>query len=310
MGRYIIRRLIMAVFTVFAISVITFVVAKVTPGGPFGLDDPTVTAHFSVSMRAHYKAMYGLDQPIALQYVRWLWAAVHGDLGMSYQYQDLSVQSIIARTAPVSGELGLIATVIALSLGTLVGVVAALKKDTWFDFATTGFTVFAFTFPSFILGLFLLIFFCVDLKWFQLTGWGSINRMVLPVFCLCLGPLASTIRFTRASVLDVANQDFVRTAYSKGLRPSMVMSRHVIKNALMPVVTIAGPMIAGLISGSFFVESVFNVPGLAQAFVNASNARDYPMIMGNAVLFGTVIILMNLAVDIAYAWIDPRIRYD
>jgi oligopeptide transport system permease protein len=310
MGRYIIRRLIMAVFTVFAISVITFVVAKATPGGPFGLDDPMLTARFTPAMRAHYKAMYGLDQPVALQYWRWLTAALQGDFGMSYQYQDQTVQSIILRTAPISAQLGLIATGIALSLGTVIGVIAALKKDTWFDAAATGFTVFAFTFPSFILGLFLLIIFCVNLKWFQLTGWGSVNRMVLPVFCLCLGPLASTIRFTRASVLDVANQDFVRTAYSKGLKPSLVMSRHVLKNALMPVITVAGPMIAGLISGSFFVEAVFNVPGLATAFVGASGSRDYPMIMGNAVLFGSVIVLMNLLVDITYAWVDPRIRYD
>jgi oligopeptide transport system permease protein len=310
MKRYIARRLIQAVFTVLMISIITFAVAQATPGSPFGMTDPELSARMSPAMKAHLKEIYGLDKPVVTQYFNWLWAFLHGDLGVSFQFRNETIQEIIGRTAPVSAQLGLIAAAISLVLGTIFGVIAALKKDSWFDIGTMGFTVFSFTMPSFVLGVFLLVIFCVKLKWFPITGWGSWQHMVLPVFALCLGPLAGTIRFTRASVLEVLNLDFVRTAYSKGLKPSMIMSRHVLKNALIPIVTVAGPMIAGLISGSFFVESMFNVPGIGQAFVGAAGARDYPMIMANAVIFGSLIILMNLLVDVTYAWIDPRIRYD
>jgi oligopeptide transport system permease protein len=310
MQRYILRRLIQAVFTILAISVITFAVAKATPGSPFGMTDPELSARMSEPMKNHLKELYGLDKPIVVQYFSWLWAALHGDFGVSFQYRNETIQSIIGRTWPVSAQLGLISAAIALVFGTVIGIIAAVKKDSWFDVGTMGFTVFSFTMPSFVLGVFLLVIFCVNLKWFPITGWGTPDRMVLPVFALCLGPLAGTIRFTRASVLEVLNLDFVRTAYSKGLLPSLVMSRHVLKNALIPLVTVAGPMVAGLISGSFFVESMFNVPGIGKAFVGAAGARDYPMIMANAILFGSLIIVMNLLVDLTYGWIDPRIRFD
>ena len=292
------------------ISVITFAVALATPGSPFGMTDPELSARMSPVMKQHLKELYGLDKPPVVQYFNWLRAALSGDLGVSFQYRNETIQEIIARTAPVSAQLGLMAAAIALLLGTVVGVIAALKKDSWFDVGTMGFTVFSYTMPSFVLGVFLLVIFVVKLKWFPITGWGTPAHFVLPVFALCLGPLAGTIRFTRASVLEVLNLDFVRTAHSKGLKPSLVMSRHVLKNALIPIVTVAGPMVAGLISGSFFVESMFNVPGIGQAFVGAAGARDYPMIMANAVIFGSLIVLMNLFVDVTYAWIDPRIRYD
>jgi len=310
MQRYILRRLIQAVFTILAISVITFAVAQATPGSPFGMTDPELSARMSEPMKNHLKELYGLDKPVVVQYFNWLWAALHGDFGVSFQYRNETIQSIIARTLPVSAQLGFISAAIALILGTVIGIVAAVKKDSWFDVGTMAFTVFSFTMPSFVLGVFLLVIFCVNLKWFPITGWGTPDRMVLPVFALSLGPLAGTIRFTRASVLEVLNLDFVRTAHSKGLLPSLVMSRHVLKNALIPLVTVAGPMVAGLISGSFFVESMFNVPGIGKAFVGAAGARDYPMIMANAILFGSLIVVMNLLVDLTYGWIDPRIRYD
>ena len=310
MSRYIFRRLLQAVFTLFVISLVTFVVAKNTPGGPFGMDDPELGSRISEAMKEHYRKLYGLDKPVMVQYWNWLTNALRGEFGTSFSYRNESVQSIIARTWPISAQLGLISAAISLILGTIVGILAALNKDRWFDLLSMGFTVFSVTMPSFVLCVFLLVIFCVKLNWLPVTGWGTWDRMILPVASLCLGPLAGTIRFTRASVLEVMNQDYVRTAYSKGLAPRAVVLKHVLKNALIPIVTVAGPMIAGLITGSFYVESMFNVPGMAKAFVAASGSRDYPMIMANAVLFGGLVIIMNLLVDITYAWIDPRIRYD
>jgi oligopeptide transport system permease protein len=310
MGKYIIRRLLQAVFTLLMISIVTFTVAKATPGGPFGFDDPEVAARISATMKQHYRELYGLDKPVVVQYFNWLVNALKGDFGTSFQYRNESVQSIIARTWGASAQLGLISAAIALGLGTLVGIAAALKRGGFIDSLATAFTVLCYSMPSFVLGVLLLVVFCVQLRWFPVTGWGTPNRMVLPVFALTLSPLAQIIRFTRSSMLEQMNQDYVRTAHAKGLRPRAVMMRHVLKNALIPVVTIAGPMIAFLVTGSVFVETMFSVPGMARAFVSAAGTRDYPMIMASAVLYGTLIILMNLLVDIAYGWIDPRIRYD
>jgi oligopeptide transport system permease protein len=292
------------------ISIVTFGVAKATPGGPFGFDDPLVQAHLPLEQRQRYIEMYGLDKPIPVQYWNWLSSALKGDLGYSYTYKNETILAIIKRTWPVTAQLGMISASLGLVLGTLIGVLAALRRGTWVDFLATSWTVLFYTMPTFILGVFLLIIFVVQLRWFPVTGWGTWKHAVLPIFTLTLGPLSSTIRFARAKVLDVLGMDFVRTAKAKGLPRGLITRRHVLKNSLIPVVTLAGPMVAGMMTGSVFVETMFNVPGLSKEFVGAAGSRDYPLIMANAILFGALIIGMNLLVDITYGLLDPRIRYD
>ena len=310
MGRFIVRRLLHAIATLLMISIVTFGIAKATPGGPFGFDDPSVQAHLPLEQRQRYIEMYGLDKPIPVQYWNWLSSALQGDLGYSYTYKNETIINMIKRTWPVTAKIGGIAAGVGLILGTLIGVVAALKRGSWFDALATSWTVIFYSIPSLILGVFLLIVFVVELRWLPVTGWGTSKHYVLPTFTLTLGPLSSTIRFARAKVLDVLGMDFVRTAKAKGLPHSLIMRRHVLKNSLIPIVTLAGPTVAGLLTGSYFVESMYNVPGLSKAFVSAAGSRDYPLIMASAMFFGMLIISMNLLVDLSYGMLDPRIRYD
>lgn len=310
MGRFIIRRLLYALATLLMISIVTFGVAKATPGGPFGFDDPSVAAHLPLEQRQRYIEMYGLDKPIPVQYWNWLSSALQGDLGYSYTYRNEKIIDMIKRTWPVTAKIGIIASVVGLGLGTVVGVLAALRRGTWFDALATTWTVAFYSIPALILGVFLLIIFVVELRWFPVTGWGTWQHYVLPTFTLTLGPLSSTIRFARAKVLDVLGSDFIRTAKAKGLPRALITRRHVLKNSLIPIVTLAGPTVAGLLTGSYFVESMYNVPGLSKQFVSAAGGRDYPLIMASAMFYGTLIIGLNLLVDISYGLLDPRIRFD
>jgi ABC-type dipeptide/oligopeptide/nickel transport system permease component len=309
-GRFIIRRLLYAFATLLMTTVVTFGVAKATPGGPFGFDDPAVQAHLPLEQRQRYIEMYGLDKPIPVQYWNWLSSALQGDLGYSYYFKNETILHIFQRTFPVTAKLGLISSAIGLILGTLIGVTAALKRGTLFDTLATSWTVLFYTMPTFILAVFLMILFVVELRWLPVTGWGTWKHAVLPIVTLTLGPLSSTIRFARAKVLDVTGQDFVRTAKAKGLPKTLITRRHIIKNSLIPIVTLAGPTVAGMLTGSLFVESMFNVPGMSKSFVGAAGSRDYPLLMASTVIYGAMIIMANLLVDVAYGVLDPRIRYD
>lgn len=310
MGRFIVRRLLHALATLFMTTIVTFGVAKATPGGPFGFDDPSVQAHLPIEQRQRYIEMYGLDKPIPVQYWNWLKSAVQGDLGYSYYFKNETINNIIKRTFPITAKLGLIAAAIGLVLGTLIGVTAALKRGTLFDTLATGWTVLFYTMPTFILAVFLMILFVVEFRWLPVTGWGTWKHEVLPIVTLLLGPLSSTIRFARAKVLDVLGSDFVRTAKAKGLPRTLITRRHVLKNSLIPIVTLAGPTVASMLTGSVFVETMFNVPGMSKSFVGAAGSRDYPLLMASTVIYGALIIMMNLLVDVTYGLLDPRIRYD
>ncbi len=310
MSKYIIRRFIQSVFILFAISVITFGIAKATPGGPFGFDDPDIGARIPEAMRKRYREVYGLDQPVPVQYLNWLRAALQGDLGVSYGSRNQNVSDILGRTWPISAQLGLIATSLALLFGVTLGIIAAVNHNTLTDYLTMFISVVGTTIPTFVLAIIAIVIFSVELRWFPVSGWGTPERMVLPVFVLMLGPMAGVARYTRTSMLEVINLDFVRTAYAKGLTRRRVIIKHVIRNALIPVVTITGPILAGLLTGSFFVETMFSVPGMGGAFINAAANRDYPMIMANTMIYAALIVFLNLAVDVAYGIIDPRIRYD
>jgi ABC-type dipeptide/oligopeptide/nickel transport system permease component len=309
MWQYIVRRVIQSVFTLWVLSVITFGIAKLTPGSPLGLSDPDAALKMTQEMRDRLIQAYDLDKPVWWQYGKWLSGAVQGDLGLSLSLRNEHVQDILARDWPVSAELGLSATLLAIGLGIPIGVVAAVKRNTIIDYFTMFIAVVGTAVPNFVLAIVMILVFSVTLHWLPVTGWGTLDRAIMPVFVLMLGPLAGVARYTRSSVLEVVKQDYVRTAHAKGLTQRSIIFKHVLRNALIPVITICGPMLAGLLTGSFFVETMFTVPGIGNAFVSSINTRDYPMIMAQTMLFGALIVFLNLAVDLLYGVADPRIRY-
>ena len=310
MWQYITRRILQSLFTLWMLSVITFGIAKVTPGSPLGLDDPELAVKMTPEMRQSLITAYDLDKPIPWQYGKWLFNALQGELGLSLSLRNEHVQDIIARNWPVSAQLGLSAGVLSIGLGIFIGVLAAVKRNTIIDYVSMFISVVGTAVPNFVLAIGMILLFAVTLHWLPVTGWGTLDRAIMPIFVLMLGPLAGIARYARASVLEVIKQDYVRTAYAKGLTQRVIIVRHVLKNALIPVITISGPMLAGLLTGSFFVETMFTVPGIGNAFVSSINTRDYPMIMAQTMLFGSLIVFLNLAADILYGIADPRIRFN
>lgn len=305
---YIVSRLRQSLLTLLLITLVTFVIAQATPGSPFGLDDPDAAARIPQEMRDQYRRLYGLDRPLAVQYVSWLARLMQGDFGISYTYRNETVLAVLRRTWPPTLQIGLVALVLALGLGVPLGVGAATKRRSHLDRFSRAVAVLGAATPVYVLATLTILLFSVQMRVLPLTGWGGPARVLLPACVLALAPLAAVIRFTRAAVLDTLGADFVRTARAKGLHSHQVVSRHVLKNALLPVLTLAGPLAATLLAGSFFVETMFNIPGLGAAFVFAAADRDYPMIMAGAVLSGGLIIVLNLGVDLAYGLLEPRIR--
>jgi ABC-type dipeptide/oligopeptide/nickel transport system permease component len=308
MSTYILRRLLQSLLTLWLITLVTFVVARMAPGGPFGLDDPDQAARIPQEMRDQYRRLYGLDRPLTVQYINWLARAAQGDLGVSYSYRNERVLDVIRRTWPVSAQLGLGAFVLAVGLGIPLGVAAALRRGSGVDALSRTVAVAAAATPVYVLATLCIVLFSVRLKVFPLIGGNAPGRLLLPMCVLAFGPLALVARFARSGVLEVLHEDYIRTARAKGLRSHQVIGQHLLKNALLPVLTLCGPLVATLLTGSFFVESLFNIPGLGAAFVYAAADRDYPLIMAGALLAGGLIILLNLGVDLAYGWLDPRIR--
>jgi ABC-type dipeptide/oligopeptide/nickel transport system permease component len=307
---YILSRLSQSLLTLLLITLLTFVVAQLAPGSPFGLDDPDQAARAPQEMREHYYRLYGLDRPLPAQYLSWLGNLLRGDLGMSYTYRNQSVQAVLARAWPVSARLGLAALSLALALGVPLGVLAATRRGRPLDHLSRGLALFGAATPVYVLATLAVLLFTVHWRVAPLTGAAGPARILLPALVLALGPLAVLLRYTRAATLEVLNADFVRTAHAKGLRSRQVIAGHVLRNALLPVLTLAGPLAAALLGGSFFVETIFNLPGLGAAFVSAAANRDYPLLMAGALLSGSLIILLNLAVDLGYGLLDPRIRLE
>jgi oligopeptide transport system permease protein len=251
-----------------------------------------------------------LDKPFFAQFGDFLWNLLHGDLGVSYTLQDRSVTSIILEGLPKTATLGFTAFILAILIGVPFGMAAALKQNSWIDYLSVLFsTVFA-SIPGFVLGILLIIIFSVELHWLPTGGWGNIQKLIMPAFALATLPAAFIARITRASTLEVLRQDYVRTARAMGLKERIIMVRHILRNALIPVITVAGPELAFLISGSFIIENLFSIPGIGRMFVNGVFARDYGLIMGSVLFYAFAVALINLVVDIFYAVIDPRIRYD
>ena len=306
MTGYIIRRVLWMIPVLWAVATITFLLMHAVPGGPFSQEKELPPA-----VIANLNRKYGLDKPLYEQYGRYLWDLAHGDLGQSYRSVNQPVLDLIRDGWTVTAELGGIAFLYALVFGMTLGVVAALNQNRLGDYAGVFFATVGASMPNFIIATFLVILFAVELHWFDVLGWefGNYRKMVIPVVALGTLPAAYIARITRASMLEVLRQDYIRTARAKGLTEWAVLMRHTVKNALVPVLTVSGPIFANLITGSFIIERFFAIPGVGRRFVDAVFVRDYGMIMGTVLFYAAIITVANLIVDILYALVDPRIRY-
>jgi oligopeptide transport system permease protein len=302
--RYVTRRLLWIIPVLFAVSVITFLLMHAVPGGPWAREKALPDA-----VEARLNAQYGLDQPLPEQYLRWAAAFATGDLGPSYRYQDRTVNDIVADGFWTTVQLGLMAFALSVLVGIPLGILAALGHNRWPDYLTTSVSILGIATPSFILAIMLIVVFSVQLGWFPTGGWKGPEYWVLPTIALAGFPIAVIARYTRASMLEVTRKDYIRTAHSKGVRNQAVVSRHMIRNALIPVVTILGPTLAFLVTGSFIIERVFNIPGMGQFYLNAIATRDYSLLMAMTMLYAFAVAFLNVVVDVLYAYIDPRIRY-
>ena len=308
MIRFIIRRLISLIPTLFLIVTFSFFIMKVAPGGPFSAErnpPPEVLANIN--------KVYHLDEPLPKQYVRYLGNMLRGDLGPSFRYKDYTVNDLIGNTMPNSLILGITALCSALVFGLLVGLVSAVKRNSIADYASMSIAVIGISVPLFVVGPPLMLLFAVKLKWLPTSGWitgrQGLKTLIMPALALSLPYFAYIARLSRASVLEVLRSDYIRTAYAKGLSYPVVLFKHALKGALLPVISYLGPAFAGIITGSVVIEKIFLVPGLGTFFVQSALNRDYTLIMGTVVMYSIILILMNFVVDILYAVIDPRISY-
>jgi oligopeptide transport system permease protein len=306
MTRYFVKRLAGAIPTLFVIVTAAFFLIRAAPGGPFDQEQ-----RLPPEILANLERAYGLDLPIWAQYGRYLRALAHGDFGPSFKYQDFSVTELIAQGFPVTLELGVIALVLAVGLGISIGTFAALRHNSAGDYATMAFAVIGIAVPSFVVLPFLGLFFGIYLHWLPVAGWepGSIRHLVLPVIALCLPPLAYIARMTRGSMLELLQSPFIRTAFAKGLPLSLVIRRHALRPALMPVAGYLAPAVAAIMTGSLVVETIAGLPGIGRYLVQGALNRDYTLVMGMVIIYSTLLIVMGLVVDLLYAWLDPRIRF-
>jgi len=304
MQLYLIRRVLWIIPVLFFITLITFALMHSVPGGPWDREKRLAPA-----VVENLNRRYGLDKPVWLQYVDFLGNAVHGDLGVSFSYQDRKVTDVILEGLPVTATLAFSALLVALIMGIPMGIIAAIKQNSWADYLCLFFATIGGAVPNFVMAMLLIIVFSVGLHWLPTSGWGTWQKLLMPAFALGVYHAALLARITRASMIEAIRQDYVRTARAKGMLESLILLRHILKNAMIPVVTILGPVAAGLIAGSFIIESIFAVPGVGKFFIQGIFARDYGLMMGTTLFYAAVIAFANLAVDILYGFIDPRIRY-
>lgn len=289
-------------------ALVTFLVMHATPGSPL---DPVAEGANPLSPEAQQNLAraYGLDKPLYEQFLIFLGKAVRGDFGNSFIYKTRTVSEILVETFPISLLLGAMALAIALVGGLALGILAAVYQNRSWDYVSVFVATFGVAVPNFVLAVFFIILFSFVIPLFPTGGWDSPRTWVLPTITLALGPMGIIARFTRASMLEVIRADYTRTARAKGLAETPVVFKHAFKNALIPIVTLLGPMFAAVGTGSFFVESIFRVPGMGRFFVLSMTGRDYPMIMAVVLTYGAFLAVMNLAVDMLYGVLDPRIRY-
>ena len=307
MLRYALRRLLGIVPTFLAVVAAAFFLMRAAPGGPFD-EERALPA----DIEANLQAAYGLDRPVAEQFVRYLGGLLRGDLGPSFRLKDFTVAELIGRGLPVTFSIGAAALLLALALGVPLGLVAGLRHNGWMDHTVMAVALAGIAVPGFVVAPVLALVFGLYLGWLPVAGWeaGSARHMVLPVVTLALPYVAYLARLTRGSLLEVLQAPYIRTARAKGLAPSVILRRHALRPTLLPVVSFLGPAAAGLLTGSLVVEQVFGLPGVGRYFVQGAVNRDYTLVMGMVIFYASLILLFNLLVDLAYGWLDPRIRHD
>lgn len=304
MWRFIGVRLLQAIPVILAVITVTFFLVRVAPGGPFDSEKAVIP-----EVKAALERQYRLDLPLGQQYVAYLGDLAEGDLGPSFKYPGRSVNELIGAGLPVTAELGFYALLIATLIGGLAGIIASLKPNTAQDYIPMGLAMIGICMPTFLLGPLLVLVFGIELEWLPVSGWGDIpGDKLLPSITLGAAYAAYIARLSRAGMLEVLSQDYIRTARAKGLPEWQVVTKHALRGALLPVIAFLGPAFAGLLAGSFVVETIFQIPGLGRFYVQAAFNRDYTMILGTTVFLSTLIVLFNLASDVLAAWLNPRLR--
>jgi oligopeptide transport system permease protein len=299
-------RLLGLIPTLLVLITIAFFLIRAAPGGPF--DSEKI---LPPEIRANLDAKYHLDEPLLQQYFRYLGQIVSGDFGPSFQYKDWTVNELIARGFPVSATVGGLAILLALVVGTFIGTVAALRQNSSVDYSLMGVAMVGISIPNFVVAPLLILVVAVYAGWLPAGGWDwTWQRMVLPVITLALPVIAYIARLMRGSMIEVLHSNYIRTARAKGLPEWMVIRRHALKPAILPVISYLGPATAALITGSVVIERIYSIPGLGSYFVQGALNRDYTLVMGVVIFYGIVIIVLNFMVDLIYAWLNPRIRYD
>lgn len=303
MGKYIVKRLTLAVATVFVVATLTFFLMNMVPGGPF-MSEKAV----SPKAQAALEAKYGLDKPLPQQYVTYMKGILHGDFGDSLKQRGRTVSSLIVTKFPVSARLGGIAVLTAFCIGVPLGCISALNRGKIGDSVISVIATCGIAVPSFVVCTVLMYWFGVKLKWLPTLGLSSWKHYIMPVAALAFYPTAYITRLMRSSMLDVMGQDYMRTAKAKGVNQFFILFKHALRNAILPVVTYLGPLLAYTVSGSFIVEKIFNIPGLGGEFISSITNRDYTVIMGTTIFLATLMVFMNVIVDIVYKLVDPRIK--
>lgn len=303
MFKYIMKRILLAIVTIWAVATITFFLMNMVPGGPF-LSEKAISPQATAAL----EQKYGMDKPLIQRYFTYMSDAMHGDFGDSLKQRGRTVMDIIKMKFPVSAKLGGISVLVSLMVGIPMGCIAALKRGKFADSLISVVATCGIAVPSFVICTLLMYIFGAKLKWLPTMGLSTWDCYIMPVMALSFYPTAYIMRLMRSSMLDVLGQDYIRTAKAKGLAGPVILFKHALRNAILPVVTYVGPMLAYTLTGSFVVEKIFTIPGLGGEFIKAINGRDYTLIMGTTIFLATLIIVMNVVVDIVYKLVDPRIK--
>ena len=324
MTKYIIRRILLFIPVLFLVIITTFVLVRIIPGGPF---DFVGDRSLPPQVVANLEEKYHINDPIWKQFIDYLWDLISkGDLGPSFKYRGRTVNEIIKESLPISAQLGFLSLLLAIFIGIPAGIIAALKQNSWFDYSSTFVAVIFRSIPNMVLGPLLIWLVALKLGWLPVARWGSLppfflgfipkinmeffKHAILPTFALGTAYSAGVARLTRGSLLQVIREDYIRTARAKGLSERMVITGHALKNSLIPVITYIGPVFAAVLTGTFIIEHIFGIPGMGKHFITSIGNRDYAIIQGVMLVYSIVLIIANLLVDITYAWLDPRIRYE
>lgn len=305
MLRFITSRFLQSLLALYLVISATFFMVRFVPGGPFTAEK-AVTAEILRNLEAHY----GLDKPLWRQYLDYLGSLLQGDLGPSFKYPNRTVNEILGDKLPVSVELGLLSLGVALVLGITLGTLAAVRRNTWVDYFASSFGMVGISVPTFVVGPLLVLLAAIHLGWFNASGWYTAADRVLPALVLGIAYAAPISRLTRGGMLEVLHQDFIRTARAKGASEWRVVTRHGLRGGLLPVVSFLGPAVAGILTGSFVIETIFQIPGIGREFVNSAFNRDYTLVLGTVILYSVLIMALNLVVDVVQAWMNPKVRLE